>query len=211
MREIEKYNLFAKLFSYPDENLDSTLTPWIKTISSKHPELVEICQNIYKHFETKTLHEIQEYYIHTFDIQALCYLDIGYVLFGEDYKRGEFLVNMKAEQTKTQNETGSELPDHLPNILTLLPKLQPESAEEMIVSIMIPALQLMTDNFKDDKNIYKKLLQVLISVMDSDYPDSAFEPFIFTDPLKNGFTSPYPGCGTIQNTGIQTNIKNDKV
>ena len=66
----------------------------------------------------------QEYYISTFDVQAICFLDIGYVLFGEDYKRGIFLVNIKKEQIKAGNDCGSELPDHLPNILTLLPKMQ---------------------------------------------------------------------------------------
>jgi hypothetical protein len=45
---------------------------------------------------------------------------LGYVLFAEDYKRGDFLVKVKNEQRKVNNDCGEELADNLPNILTLM-------------------------------------------------------------------------------------------
>ena len=36
--------------------------------------------------------DLQELYTRTFDVQALTTLGVGYVLFGDDYKRGAFLA-----------------------------------------------------------------------------------------------------------------------
>jgi hypothetical protein len=33
----------------------------------------------------------------SFDVQAVTTLDLGYIVFGEDYKRGELLVNRAPE------------------------------------------------------------------------------------------------------------------
>ncbi len=38
----------------------------------------------------------------TFDVQAITSLDIGYTLFGEDYKRGALLANLSAEHTQAE-------------------------------------------------------------------------------------------------------------
>jgi len=72
------------------------------------------------------------------------------------------------------------LPDHLPNILTLLPKLgERKLAEELVCSLMIPALHKMINDFQSNDNIYKELLMILVSIMETDFPDSEFEKFSF--------------------------------
>ena len=73
-----------------------------------------------------------ELYLRTFDVQAITTLDIGYVLFGEDYKRGALLAGLSAEHKKVSNDCGIELADHLPNVLRLLPKM--EAGERCVTS-----------------------------------------------------------------------------
>jgi nitrate reductase assembly molybdenum cofactor insertion protein NarJ len=110
----------------------------------------------------------------------MCFLDIGYVLFGEDYKRGIFLVNIKKEQLKACNDCGTELPDHLPNLLTLLPKMEDKDlVEELIYSILIPAIHEMILKFRNVNNLYKGLLEILVTIMEKQYPVSNFEKFSF--------------------------------
>jgi nitrate reductase assembly molybdenum cofactor insertion protein NarJ len=53
--------------------------------------------------------EYEELYTKTFDVQPICYLDLGYVIFGEDYKRGAFLLHMQEEQQKVNNDCGTDL------------------------------------------------------------------------------------------------------
>lgn len=91
------------------------------------------------------------------------------------------MVNIKREQEKAGNDCGTELPDHLPNILTLLPKLKDENlAEEMVYSLLIPCIKEMISKFLNTENLYKGLLEILVAIMETDYPSSSFEQFDFT-------------------------------
>lgn len=180
MKNLDHYLILAELFRYPFAKMKDRIDLWRKIVSGYVPELLLKLEPFISYTNDKTLAVRQEYYIKTFDVQPLCTLDIGYVLFGEDYRRGEFLVNMKKEHIKAGNDCGSELPDHLTNILNLIPGLgDPELAEELIYSLMIPALHEMINRFKQGDNLYKDLFVILVTIMERDYPDSHFEQFCF--------------------------------
>ena len=91
------YSIFGELFRYPDSSTNSKLLDLQKFIAANYPEGLIIISSFLEYQSSKNLDEQREYYIKTFDVQASCYLDIGYILFGEDYKRGEFLVNLAKE------------------------------------------------------------------------------------------------------------------
>ncbi len=106
----------------------------------------------------------------TFDVQAVCYLDLGYVLFGEDYKRAQLLVNLQSEHKVAGVDCGSELGDHLPNVLMLLSKTtDPGFAEELGFIITTPAVRFMLTKFKNINNIYKDMLEVLLVFLQRDF------------------------------------------
>lgn len=175
------YNDLAVVFQYPENELTGCFDRWMEIVLNIIPEQKSMLNDFIHHIQNKPLATQQEYYIATFDVQAVCFLDIGYVLYEEDYNRGVFLANMKREQQKAGNECGSELPDHLPNMLSLLPKLKDESfAEELIVSMMMPAIEKMIASFQKSSNVYKGLLEILWSIMNKDFPDSIFEKFNFS-------------------------------
>ena len=180
MRDLTHYKLLAELFRYPSDDLKAYSEKWRDLISLYDAPLSDKLDLFITHINERPLAFQQEYYISTFDVQAMCFLDIGYVLYGEDYKRGVFLVNIKKEQIKAENDCGSELPDHLPNILTLLPKIaDADLAEELIYSLLIPALHELILKFRDTSNIYKGLLEILARIMETDFPVSSFERFTF--------------------------------
>jgi len=191
MKDLTHYKTLAEMFRYPTDDLRTFPGKWRDIIPVYDPELILKLDLFTTHINEKPLPFQQEYYISTFDVQAMCFLDIGYVLFGEDYKRGVFLVNIKKEQIKACNDCGSELPDHLPNILTLLPKIQDaDLAEELIYSLLIPTIHEMILKFSNGNNLYKGLLEILVTIMETDYPDSTYERFDFgrrkkTDLLEN--------------------------
>lgn len=187
MKELSHYKLLAEMFRYPSDKLKNCSEQWREIISLYDTSLSNRLEPFINHINERPLAFQYEYYIATFDVQAMCFLDIGYVLYGEDYKRGIFLVNIKKEQLKAENDCGSELPDHLPNILTLLPKLKdPLLAEELIYSLLIPALHEMILKFRSADNLYKGLLEILVTVMEADFPSSAFEKFTFNTREKTG-------------------------
>lgn len=178
----EHYSLLSVLFSYPEPENLMTKVPVIKQIvEEKYPECSGNINEFFDFLNTHTPDEQCEYYIRTFDVQALCYLDLGYVLFGEDYKRGEFLVNLRNEHIKAGNDCGYELADHLPNILNLLPKIKDKAfAEELAYSIMIPALKEILKNFSDNVNVYKRMIELVLYMMESDFKNSGYKQFQIT-------------------------------
>jgi nitrate reductase molybdenum cofactor assembly chaperone len=178
MKDLGHYPVIARLFRYPAEKEIFHSADWRNIVMKHAPELSHYLEAFISHTESHTLEYRQEYFVSTFDVQPLCCLDIGYVLFGEDYRRGQFMANLKMEHRKAGNDCGKELPDHLPVILNLLPKLRDEKfAEEIVWSLLIPAVEEMIAGFRSDDNHYKGLLKILLAIMNMDYPASEFERF----------------------------------
>ncbi|HJN26785.1 MAG TPA: hypothetical protein QF604_02595 [Candidatus Latescibacteria bacterium] len=111
---------------------------------------------------------VQELFTRSFEVQAITTLDVGYVMFGDDYKRAELMVNLNREHREAGTECGTELPDHLPNVLQLLAVWKdPALVMEFVQEILHPALVRMIEEF-DDKRIeqrnvlYRKHYKTLI-------------------------------------------------
>jgi nitrate reductase assembly molybdenum cofactor insertion protein NarJ len=172
------YPLASRLFTYPSGDYQDVISQFGAALNPYGEGVLDGFRLIDRHFTGLPVSELQEYYIRTFDVNADCYLDIGYVLFGEESKRGQFLLNMKSEQLKANNPCGTEFADHLPNVLTLLPKMEdPLIREELVVALLVPALKHMAGNFRTGENTYLQLLNILIHVLETDYSGSLFEPF----------------------------------
>lgn len=181
MKNVDHYATLAGLFRYPSKGLKKAVVSSQEILLRYDPGLITVMKPFFDHVTTQPLAVQQEYYTGTFDVQPVSTLDIGYVLFGDDYRRGVFLVNMKAEQAKAGNDCGSELPDHLPNILTLLPLMSDRDlAEELVCSLLIPALTEMIRRFRKTENHYRALLEILLAVMEKDFPSTAYERFHFS-------------------------------
>lgn len=101
-------------------------------------------------------------------------MDVGYILFGEDYKRGEFLVQMNKVHARYGHELGSELGDYLPRMINLLGLInEEEEREELTLKILIPAIEKMISSFYTP-NIFLSNLKALQSFL-HEYFQFSFE------------------------------------
>jgi nitrate reductase molybdenum cofactor assembly chaperone len=197
MKNLNHYKTLADLFRYPDANFQDYTAHFLAMIKKELPERQSELQQIIAEHQQLSLKKQEEYYLKTFDVQAICYLDIGYILFGEDYKRAQILVNLHAEHHKAGVDCGSELGDHLPNVLTLLSKTTvPDFAEELGFIIVMPAVRFMLMRFeKIETHYYKALLEVLYELLKRDFkgedlqeyapPEQAFsgkQEFVMSSP-----------------------------
>ena len=172
------YTQIAQLFTYPNGDFRPAINHLMAEFQEYGQPVVDEFLPVAIHFTSNPVSELQEYYIRTFDVNAACYLDIGYVLFGEESKRGQFLLNMKNEQLKAGNDYGTEFADHLPNVLTLLPKLEDAIfREELVITMLLPALKHMLENFRTEENSYRGLLKLLVLVLEADFKGSVFVPY----------------------------------
>jgi len=204
MRKFDHYKVLADMFRYPDEHNIEYSTVFLQMILDELPEKAGDMQQLIDKQLQSSIREQQEYYLKTFDVQAICYLDIGYILFGEDYKRAQLLVNLQSEHKKAEVDCGSELGDHLPNVLTLLSKVtDPDFAEELGFIITTPAVRFMLTKFKNiDTNYYQELLEVLLGFLQRDFIGEGLMEYAVPEQAFEGnrdFVMPSPKsaiCGT---------------
>jgi len=218
MENRNHYTILAQVFKYPTtENYVADVNAANKMLKDLYPELAGVVEPFVDFVNTNDMHRIEEVYNLTFHIQAICYLDLGYVLFGEDYKRGEFLVNMKKEQEKIGHDCGYELPDNLPLVLELFSITKDvEFVQELAVRILIPALEKMVKEFdmarialrqkiymkkekvildKDESmsNVYGAVVQVLYQILQKDFQGITFNNDDFQPEYGRNFLI---NCGT---------------
>ncbi|GMR17196.1 MAG: hypothetical protein BMS9Abin32_260 [Gammaproteobacteria bacterium] len=98
------------------------------------------------------LRAMQELFTRSFDVQAATTLDVGYVLFGDDYKRGILLANLNREHREAGVDTGKELADHIPNLLRLMAVIDDEEVlHDLAYAILGPALLEMIGEFSSER------------------------------------------------------------
>ena len=189
------YDMFASLLSYPDKGMLAKVESAQEFLNKNYPDAAEIMIEFTGFAKTILLRKWEEIYTRTFDVQAITTLDVGYVLFGDDYKRGELLVNLSKEHTKAGYACGTELADHLPNLLRLLNKVNDSDFKDDLISLIIkPALKKIIGEFNsgniDKKNkvyekhhktliqfennygtVYQFLLKALLIVLNEDFAD----------------------------------------
>lgn len=146
-----RYELIADLFLYPSEELRAKIYKIQTYLYENFRTISNALRDFSEFVKLTSLKEWEEIYTRTFDVQALTTLDLGYVVFGDDYKRGQLLVNLGNEHKAANNDCGTELADHLPNILRLINKTaDQEFKQELIYYIVLPALAKILSDFSDE-------------------------------------------------------------
>ncbi|MCH7962882.1 MAG: hypothetical protein IH852_02990 [Bacteroidetes bacterium] len=167
-KNINHYEILAQLFQYPKTDYKKKVKEAETVLSELYPETLSTFKQFSDFVSNNSLDEITEIFTRTFDVQAITTLDVGYVLFGDDYKRGELLVNLNREHREAANKCTDELADNLSNLLSLLPKMQNHDIrDELVEIILMPSLIKIINEFDtksiDLKNkVYKKQYKTII-------------------------------------------------
>ena len=157
----EVYELLAALLEYPDEQWPTQTASARSANASLRPFVAAV--------EPLSITGLQELYTRTFDLNPTCALEIGYHLFGENYKRGEFLAHLRETEAPFAVGQEQQLPDYLPVLLRLLAKLEDEELlGSLIVECLIPALEKMLASFKESDNPYCLLLEAVRSTLQTE-------------------------------------------
>lgn len=149
---LKHYTLLASIFDYPDDDFSIKVAKVKEFLSGHSPLAAGEFHSFADHMMAMDLLSQQELFIRSFDVQSLTTLDIGYILFGDDYKRGELLVNLNREHKAVNNDCGTELADYLPNVLRLIPLIRDSIfLAEFVQKILAPALFFMIRSFDKDR------------------------------------------------------------
>jgi len=152
----------AALLRYPQADTSAVASALADAaMKSAHP-----CQEYLEAFalvaQTSSLNELEELYTRSFDLNPDCALEISWHLFGETYKRGQFLAMMRFHLREHGIDPGSHLPDHLPALLDLTMKLESQDAMDLVDDIILPSLEKVLPAMKDSP--YAHVLQALFLI-----------------------------------------------
>lgn len=163
-----QYDLLAGLFMYPVGGFSGIVNYVQAYLHEHYPKAANELSDFTAFVSGATQNELEELFTRSFDVQSVTTLDLGYVLFGDDYKRGAMLVNLNMEHKEAKNDCYTELSDHLPNVLRLLYKMRkPDLRAELVEKIIAPALRKIIGEFDPNKIekknvVYKKHHKTLI-------------------------------------------------
>lgn len=149
------YDDLAALFDFPGPDYRPRAKRLVSLLSAQYPQAAAEIQ-LFLDVIPNDENGLQELYTRTFEIQSLTTLGIGYILFGDDYKRGDLLANLNREHGLVGTDCHGELADHLPNVLRLIPLLKDEDLrEELATELLLPAVAMMIQEF-DPERVVKK-------------------------------------------------------
>lgn len=193
MKNRNHYSMLANLFRYPDDDFIFHLNENQDFLNEFYPAAGKELQPFSDYMNHCQPDNRMELYTKTFDVQPICYLDLGYVMFGEDYKRGAFLLNMQEEQSKINNDCGTDLSDNICNVLTLMTKSEDvDFVEDLVWRIFNPCVKKMIAEFNSARvdmklkilrkmhraiiqeelnhgNVYKNCFTALLEVLNADF------------------------------------------
>jgi len=161
-KQLLDYNKISKLFVYPEkENFVNNVKDVQQYLDEVLPHIGKMLRPFTEVIGNVTKHELEDLYLRSFEVQSITTLDIGYVVFGDDYKRGELLVNLNKEHKSYGIECGDELADNLSNVLKLINVIEnDELLEDLVQKIIAPALIKMIEGFGDDQLLAKEKVYI---------------------------------------------------
>lgn len=156
---------FAEILEYPGDDWTDQLDKLSKALPAERAP--------FRHLDTfclttqsMSLIELQELYAQSFDLNPNCALEIGYHLFGEDYKRGEFLANLREAENAFELGQERQLPDYLPVLLRLLVHLDDDELRGSLAGYcLIPGLRKIVAAFKE-QNPFVELIKAVLAALE---------------------------------------------
>ncbi len=153
------------LLAYPDAGYLDRLEQGCEALLLRCPEAARRLAAFAAQIRDKTLTELQELYTQTFDLNPVCALEVGWQLYGEDYRRGRFLAVMREQLQRHGVAESRELPDHLTHVMALLDRMEPDEAAGFAQAFVAPAVKKMVAVLAGKQNPFADLLQALEALL----------------------------------------------
>ena len=157
------YDALARMLDYPEEkqqlqvdyNLVSTFLNK-RRLDSPISEFAEFA-------DASSLAELQEEYVATFDFNPATAPYLGHHLFGDNQKKGGYMIMLKQEFERCgYTPVGTELPDHLSVVLGFLAHLARQeeqgTRQPFIAECVLPGVERLNTAFAARQDSHWKVL-----------------------------------------------------
>lgn len=142
----------STLLGYPGEDFPARAAAAASAVACACPAAVRDVAAFVRWTRSVGLAECEEAYVRSFDGNAERALEVGWQVFGEQYARGAFLVRLREGYRQHGVQETSELPDHLTQVLRLLPRLPEAEARSLVATAVAPALARIRRGFAERRD-----------------------------------------------------------
>lgn len=143
----------ADLFEYPRGDHRERTRRLVRLVAAEEPSAAEGLAALDRFAAENSLGACEELYVRTFDANAERALEVGWQVFGEQYERGAFLVDLRGRLRAAGVAETAELPDHLTQVLRLLGRVPEEEARTLVARAVTPSLRRVREHL-DEENPY---------------------------------------------------------
>jgi nitrate reductase delta subunit len=171
-REPGRWDAVSTLLLYPDAQAEADLTAASEWLIVNGDGLAEAARRFARFVADSDASVREERFTRTFDINPACSLELGWHLYGEDYKRGAFLVDMRQLIRGLGIEETQELPDHLIHALRCLERLPSPKVEQFSTAYLQPALSKMLEGYTSEDCPWRPVLVALLRELEAEYGET---------------------------------------
>lgn len=146
------YDAAARLLDYPLEKEGLQAAHAVVNAFLQRQGIESPVAHFAAHVADSSLAGLQEEYVATFDFNPALAPYLGHHLYGDNQKKGEYLIRLKeAFGRHGYTPQRNELPDHLPLVLEFLAHLSRQGAEEarraFAAELALPGMEKLLAGF----------------------------------------------------------------
>ena len=161
------YDAWARLLRYPGGNSVHEIVRNAEVVLSSDPNAWDGLRPLLDALKDGDAAELEELFTRTFDNNPERALEVGWHLYGENYARGAFMVRMREWLRECHQPEGTELPDHISNVLAVAGRLAPHVADALVKGIALPALARIGTGFPEEPNPYRCVVERLARFLET--------------------------------------------
>lgn len=155
------HDLAAGLLFYPGADYRARVERCRQELAAAVPQAEDFLTAFAAAIGKLAPEDIEELFTRTFELNPMCAPEVGWHLFGENYSRGEFLVQMRQGLRQYDLPESSELPDHLGHVLAILGRLSPDESALFAERYILPAVDKMLAGIAGKDNPFENLLHAV--------------------------------------------------
>ena len=164
-RQALVFDALAELFEYPRDGHAARMRELVGRIAAAAPETAADLEPLARFAAESSLGESEELYVRTFDANAERALEVGWQVFGEQYERGAFLVDLRGRMRALGVAETTELPDHLTQVLRLLGRMDEADARTLVDRAVERSLARVRASLDDD-NPYRGAIDAVTKALE---------------------------------------------
>ncbi len=171
-QSIHPYLLLAELFEPPRPGCLASAERCGLILALRNPEATRAVARFATWATEASAEQLQEAYRAAFEASPSGCLEVGFQLYGDDYRRGMFLMRIQAASHAhaiAPRLPQRELADHLAPMLRLLAVMSVhEDPRTLAGESVLPACQRLAAQLPSE-NPYRHLLQAVVALLSRDF------------------------------------------